>query len=93
MTEERIVETRTPTGDTHTHTTVITDEPRSGGGGKWALLLVILLLAVVGIWAFSQMGSAEVAKDNAIADAATEVGNAAGQVGDAAQDAADSVTN
>ena len=93
MTEERIVETRTPTGDTHTHTTVITDEPRSGGGGKWALLLVILVLAVVGIWAFSQMGSAEVAKDNAIADAATEVGNAAGQVGDAAQDAADSVTN
>ena len=92
MTEERIVETRTPSGDTHTHTTVITDDrPSSGGGGKVFLGIVILLLAVVAIWAFTQFGSAEVAKDNAVADAASSVGNAADQVGNAAQDAADNI--
>ena len=43
MTEERITETRTPDGNTHTNTTVITDQPRSGGGGKWIGLLVLIV--------------------------------------------------
>ena len=43
--------------------------------------------------AYATFGTLNAAKDNAIADAAQDVGAAAGQVGDAAQDAADSVTN
>lgn len=93
MTEERITEVRTPEGDTHTtHTTVISDEPRSGGSG-WVIALVLIIALVVGIWAFTSMGGAEVAKDDAIAGAANDVGDAAQSVGDAAQDAADSVAN
>ena len=93
MTEERITEVRTPEGDTHTtHTTVVSDEPRGGGSG-WLIALVLIIALVVGIWAFSTMGGAEVAKDDAIAGAANDVGDAAQSVGDAAQDAADSVAN
>jgi hypothetical protein len=40
---------------------------------------------------FTQMGGAEVAKDEAITNAANDVGDAAQSVGDAAQDAADSI--
>ncbi|RKF23209.1 hypothetical protein D6851_01635 [Altericroceibacterium spongiae] len=87
MSEERITEVEAPDGKTHTHTTVITDKPRSGG--SWVVIaLALLVVAVIGIWAVSSLGGAEVAKDNAIAEAADEVGNAAGQVGDAAQNAA-----
>jgi hypothetical protein len=39
------------------------------------------------------MSGSETAKDNAVADAASDVGNAAQKVGDAAQDAANNVTN
>lgn len=93
MTEERITETRGPDGNTHTtHTTVVSDEPRSGGSG-WVIAIVLLLAVVVGVWAFTQMGGSEMAKDNAVADAANEVGEAAQSVGDAAQGAADSLNN
>jgi hypothetical protein len=92
MTEERITETRTPDGDVHTHTTVITDQPRSGGGFKWFGLLVLIVAAVAAVLIFTQMSDAEVAKDNAVAGAAEDVGNAAGQVGDAAEQAIDEVT-
>jgi len=54
-------------------------------------VIALLLVGAVIVWAFSTFGGAEVAKDNAIANAAGEVGEAAGQIGDAAQDAADSV--
>ena len=93
MTEERITTTQMPDGAEHTHTTIITDAPRSssGGGGKWLLLLLILVAAVVGVFAFMQTSGAEVAKDNAVAQAAGEVGDAASAVGDAAKDAADSI--
>ncbi|GAA4643925.1 hypothetical protein GCM10023115_18850 [Pontixanthobacter gangjinensis] len=91
MTEERITRTETAEGETHTHTTVIKDS--SEGGSKSWLFLVILLIAVVGgIYVFTQMGGAEVAKDTAIADAAEQVGDAATKVGDAAEEAADTVT-
>lgn len=92
MTEERITKVRDPDGDTHTHTTVVSDERRSGGG-TWLIALIVLIALVVGVWAFTQMSGAEVAKDTAMTDAANSVGNAADQVGDAAQDAADSVAN
>ena len=93
MVEERITKVRDPEGEMHTHTTVVTDEPRSGGGGTWLIALLVLIALVVGIWAFTPMGGAEVAKDAAVTDAANSVGDAAQQVGDAAQEAADSVAN
>ena len=46
-----------------------------------------VLLVAVGVWFFTQQSGAEIAKDNAVADAANQVGEAANQVGDAAQDA------
>lgn len=86
MAEQRTTEIETPSGNTHTHTTVITDSPRSGGMGKWVMLLVLLVIAGLAFVAFTQMGDAEIAKDNAVADAAESVGNAAENVGEAAQD-------
>ncbi|MCT2558106.1 hypothetical protein N0B51_03840 [Tsuneonella sp. YG55] len=93
MTEERITETRDPvTGDTHTTHTVITDgETRSGGGSGWLIAIVLIIAVIAGVFIFSNMSGSEVAKDNAIENAANNVGEAAQQVGDAAQDAADNL--
>ena len=93
MVEERITEVETPSGGTHTHTTVVSDPPRSGGGAMWLVILVLIVVAGVAVFYLSGMSGAEVAKDNAVAEAAGNVGDAAQQVGDAAQDAADAVTN
>jgi len=69
------------------HTTVIREG--SGGSGAGIVLALVLLVAVIGgIYLFSQTSASESAKDNAIAQAASDVGNAASQVGDAAQSAA-----
>ncbi len=92
MAEERITQVETPTGS-HTHTTVVSDRPRSGGGAMWLVALLLLVVVAFAVFYFSGMSGAEVAKDNAVAEAADDVGNAAQQVGDAAQDAADAVTN
>ena len=92
MTEERIIHTQAPDGAEHTHTTIVTEAPRSGGAGKWIVVILLVVLAVIGLFAFMQTSDAEVAKDNAVADAATDVGEAASAVGNAAQDAADSLT-
>lgn len=90
MAEERVAETRAPDGATHTHTTIIEDRAPSGGGGGMLLIVVLLLIAiVVGIWAYTQYGTSEANKNNAIANAANDVGNAAQQAGQAAQNAAD----
>ena len=91
MTEERITETRTPSGDTHTTHTIVHDDSRKSGGGTWFVILLLIVLAIVGIWFFTQQSGAEVAKDNAIAGAAEQVGEAAGQVGDAAQNAGEAI--
>ncbi len=94
MSEERITEVQTPTGDTHTTHTIVTDDnPRSGGGSGWLIAIVLIIAVIAGIWFFSGMSNSESAKDNAIANAADNVGNAAQQVGDAAQDAANNVTD
>ena len=94
MAEERITEVETPTGDTHTTHTIVTDgEPRSGGGSGWLIAIVLIIAVIAGIWFFSGMSNSETAKDNAIANAADNVGEAAQNVGEAAQDAADNVTN
>ena len=93
MAEERITEVETPSGDTHTTHTVVTDGERRGGGSGWLIALVLLIAVIAAIWFFSGMSNSEAAKDNAVANAASEVGDAAQQVGDAAQDAANNVTN
>lgn len=92
MVEERTTEVETPRGDTHTHTTVVTDEPSRGSSG-WIIALVLIVALIVGIYLFSQTGGAEIAKDNAVAEAAGEVGDAAQQAGDAVDRAADEVTD
>lgn len=90
MTEERITETQTPSGNTHTTHTVVTDDgERRRGGSGWLIALALILAAVVGIYLFSQQSGSEIAKDNAVAEAAESVSDAAGQVGDAAQKAVD----
>ena len=94
MVDERITEVETPSGNTHTTHTVVTDgEPRRGGGSGWLIALVLLIAVVAGIWFLSGMSNSESNKDNAIAAAADDVGNAAQNVGEAAKDAADNVTN
>ncbi|MCH2486682.1 MAG: hypothetical protein MK010_02925 [Erythrobacter sp.] len=88
MADDRITETRTTDPQGNTHTTVTHDtRGGGGGGGKIALLLVLVVLIAVGVYFFTQQSGAEIAKDNAVANAAGEVGEAASQVGDAAQDA------
>lgn len=90
VTEERITEVETPSGNTHTtHTVVHDDAPRSGGGSGWLIALVLIVVAIVGFYLFSQQSDSEIARDNAIAGAANEVGEAAQNVGDAAKDAVD----
>jgi uncharacterized membrane protein len=89
MVEERITEVESPSGNTHTHTTVIADGERSGGGGGIFLIALLIIVAlIVGIWACNKYGGAEANKDNSVANSANQVGDAAQKVGDAAQDAA-----
>lgn len=96
MTEQRTDRIETPDGNTHTSTTIVTDEPRRGSGvSGWFLMFVVLLAVLVAIWVFVGSNQSEVAKDNAIAEAASrvsttaeEVGDAAAKVGDAAEDTA-----
>jgi len=55
------------------------------------LLIVALIAVVAAIYLFSNMSNAEVAKDNAVENAANQVGDAANQAGDAIENAADRV--
>ncbi len=52
-----------------------------------AIILIVGLIA--GFWFFSQTNTSEVAKDNAISNAADNVGAAAQDVGTAAKDASE----
>jgi hypothetical protein len=91
MTEERITEIHTPDGNTHTHTTVVDDGRRSGGGSGWVIAIVLIVALLAGVYFLSGMSKSQSSKDNAIAEAAKDVGNAAQDVGDAAKDAAKKV--
>ena len=91
MTEERITETTDASGNTHTTHTVVTESEK--GRINWIVVLLVLGVAFVGVVFLTQDSDAEVAKDNAIAGAAEEVGAAAEQVGEAAQNAGDAVEN
>ena len=85
MTEERITEVETPSGNVHTTHTIV---ERSGGGGSGFLIAIVLILAVlVGGYFLMQGTMASSNKDNAIAGAANDVGDAAKKVGNAAENA------
>ena len=89
MTEERITETETPSGNVHTTHTVVSDNAERGGGSGWLIALVLLIVGVAAIYLFTTQNNSEVAKDNAVAAAANDVSDAAKSVGDAAKDAVD----
>ncbi|WP_144094643.1 hypothetical protein [Croceicoccus sediminis] len=94
MVEERYTETRTPEGNTHTHTEIVRDASvRSRGGFGWLIVVILLLAVVLGGFALMKSSNSEVARDNAIADAASSVGDAAESVGNAADTAADNISN
>ena len=86
MTEERITEVETPSGNTHTSHTIVDREPRSGGSG-WLIAIVLILALLIGGYFLMRGTDSEVARDNAVAEAASDVGDAAQKVGDAAEDA------
>ena len=87
MVEERITEVETPSGDVHTSHTYV-DRDRGGGSG-WLIAVVLILAVLVGGYFLMRGTDSEANKDNAIAEAADDVGNAAQKVGDAAENAVD----
>lgn len=90
MAEERVTTYETPAGSNTT--TVIHDGPaRSTNGAGWLFGIVLLIAVLAAVYLLAIRGNSDSAKDNAIANAATQVGSAAKQVGNAAQDAADNV--
>ena len=93
MTDERITEIREDDGPANIRTTIIRDIPerKRGSGGVLILVLVLAAIAALALVVFSQMSSAESAKDNAVADAAEDVGNAASQVGNAVEEGVDRI--
>jgi hypothetical protein len=72
-------------------TIIVADSGRRSGGGTWLIGIVLLIAVIAGIYFFTQNSGSEAVKDNAIANAADQVGDAAQQVGNAAQDAADTL--
>jgi flagellar basal body-associated protein FliL len=67
--------------------TVVVETPSRGGGSGWVIALVLIVALIVGVVFFTQMSKTQSAKDNAVANAAQDVGQAAQNVGNAAQDA------
>lgn len=88
MTEERITEIETPSGNTHTSHTIVDRESRGGGSG-WLIAVILVLALLIGGYFLMQGTNASASKDNAIAEAASDVGAAAQKVGNAAENAVD----
>lgn len=68
--------------------TIIVETPSRGGGFGWVIAFVLIVALIVGVVFFTQMSGSQKAKDNAIVNAAQDVGQAAQKAGDAAQEAA-----
>ncbi|GFE76457.1 MULTISPECIES: hypothetical protein [Novosphingobium] len=81
---------RAPEAPTTT-TTIIRERGSSGGATGIVMALILLVVVAGGIYLFSKGTQSETAKDEAITEAANNVGAAADKVGDAAQDAANGV--
>ena len=91
MADEHTTTHTAPDGSTHT-TVVDRGDTSSGGGGGLILGLLALVLVAVGVYFFAGMSGSEANKNNAVAEAAKDVGSAAQTVGGAAKDAASSVS-
>jgi uncharacterized protein HemX len=104
MVEERITETTDAAGNVTERViergtersgepTIINTAPASTGGGGSGLIIIVLLLALVvgGFFYFTQ--STQNRKDEAVAEAADNVGAAAKKVGDSVEKAADKLVN
>ena len=88
MTEERITDIETPSGNTHTtHTVIESGSGRGRSGSGWLIAIVLILAVLVGGYFLMQGTNASANKDNAIAGAASDVGDAAQKVGNAAENA------
>lgn len=87
MTEERITEVETPSGNVHTSHTVVTEDRGRSGGAGWLIALVLVAVAAIAIYLFSQRNQSEIAENAAVAEAAESVSDAASEVGEAAQNA------
>ncbi|MGB3806738.1 MAG: hypothetical protein WA936_06035 [Erythrobacter sp.] len=93
MVQERVTQTEDARGNVHTTHVISNDAPPEGGGSaKWVFLLVLIVALAVGGYLIAQSTGAEIARDNAIAGAAEEVGSAASEVGSAAGEVADEAT-
>jgi hypothetical protein len=91
MVEERVTTYETP-ADRNT-TTVIHEGPaRSSSGAGWLFGIVLLIAVLAVVYLMVSRSDSEAVKDNAIANAASEVGDAASKVGTAAENAADNLT-
>ena len=66
---------------------VVKDGNSSSGGSGWAIAIVLLVALVIGAYFMLNMSDSTVAKNNAITNAANNVGAAAQEVGDAAKEA------
>lgn len=85
MADERLTTYQTPAGS---NTTVILEGPvRSNNGAGWLFGIVLLIAVLVVVYLMAIRNDGSSARNNAIANAATEVGTAARQVGNAAEQA------
>jgi hypothetical protein len=104
MIEERITETtdlngnvteRTIERDTGPAAVTVNTAPASSSGGGSGMLIGILLIAVLAVGAYFLFANSdsEARKDNAVAEAADNVGAAAEKAGNAVEKAADKLAN
>jgi CHASE3 domain sensor protein len=91
MADERITTYETP--EAHHTTTIVHDgESRSGGGAVWMFGIVLLIAVLAAVYFLATRTESQSAKDNAITEAAQQVGTAANKVGNAAEEAANNVS-
>lgn len=91
MDQERVTERVDATG-TVTERTVERAPGSAGSGGGIMWIIVALIAIAIVAYFLVGMNNSETRKDDAIAGAASDVGDAAKDVGDAAQKAADDLT-
>ena len=102
MIEERITETtdvngnvveRTIERDTGSAPVTGNTAPASSGGSSVFIMIILLLALAVGGYFFYADSGNEARKDDAIAEAADNVGTAAKKAGNAVEKAADKIAN